>query len=172
DGEDLIADAGERDRALAGRELLEPLDGGGVRLPADRLHLSPSPVRLEGLTRGAGGCRGHGVELGEEPLHRAALAGFVGERLTYDPAGQVDGELSDVGPELPYDRLPFGRELFAPRRDDPVGLLPGAGEHVLPDALGVGRCLLPDPGRLGTGLGELQLVLLEERVRLGLALLK
>src|SRR5690606_41313409 len=79
----------------------------------------------------------------------------VASRCPHTALFRSDGELSDVGPEVPYDRLPFGRELFAPRRDDPVGLLPGAGEHVLPDALGVGRCFLPDPGRLGTGLGEL-----------------
>ena len=112
-----------------------------------------------------------GVQLVDEPVDRAPAAGLVGERLTDDPAGQVDGQRAHLGAQVANDALALRGELVAPGGDDPVGLLPRLGEDVLTDALRVGPGLVPDAGRLGAGLGELRAVLLEQLVRLGLRVL-
>src|SRR5436189_142791 len=106
------------------------------------------------------------VELGDEPLDRAAAASLVGEGLSDDPAGQVDRQRADLGPQVTHDALALGGELLLPGRDDAVGFLACFGQDVLTDALGVGPSLVADASGFGASLGELRLVLLEQLVRL------
>ena len=115
--------------------------------------------REGGLVRGGAGADLLGLdlaslELGEEAIHNALLAGLLVQRLAHDPAGQIGGEAAHLGAQRDDGLLALGLDLLLRSLGDPSS--PGLR---LPTHLGDDRSpllagLLADPSGLGAGLGQ------------------
>ena len=161
DGVQALADlVAPRAGGQRGDLLLEARQRVAERVPADPVHRHPA------------GCpQAAGLEVGQEPVDRAALARVVLEGLADDAAGEVDGERAHLAAELDEGLLALGRDLGGGGRDDAGGLLAGLDPRLLDDLGPLALRLGADAARLLARLGELLLVLLQQRLRLGAVLL-
>src|SRR5699024_2052367 len=129
------------------------------RVPHDSLRAwTPLPLVL---TRA-----GDPVEVCQKAVDGARAADRVGQLLTHEPLGQVDGLASEIGAQLGDDLLALSRELLFTRGDDPLALGLGLGLHVRKDLLALRTSVVADLGRFAARLGELSLVLGQLLLRL------
>src|SRR5579864_1602422 len=159
---DSRSDSSAYEALLTPRMLNSPSDGTKTFQPNERDDSSP---RWSHASRA-----GHLLEFFEEPVDHPALPGGVFERLADDPAGQFGGHRADLGAQRGQRLLAFGLDLGLGGLRDPAGLGLGLLAHLGDDLRALLPGLLAQPGRVVPGLGQLLLVLLEDRRGLGLLL--
>ena len=141
----------------------------GERTPRRPAHQASCPLTDAGAS--SAGAHGlgtdlAGLELGEEAVDDAALAGLVVQRLADDAAGQVGRQPADLAAQRHDGLLALGLDLLLGGLGDPRGLGLGLAAQLGDDRRTLLARLLADARGLGAGLGELRLVLLERRLGL------